>query len=47
MPRYSSLEMFIAGDPISMKRRETFERYRCAQPFYAAGPSPVDRKSVV
>ncbi|NXD69062.1 LAMB2 protein, partial [Eolophus roseicapillus] len=39
-PRYSSLEMFIAGDPISMKRRETFERYRCAQPFYAAGPSP-------
>lgn len=41
LPRYSSLEMFIAGDPSSMERRETFERYRCAQPFYAAGPSPV------
>ncbi|CAN8186227.1 unnamed protein product [Coccothraustes coccothraustes] len=41
LPRYSSLEMFIAGDPSSMERRETFERYRCAQPFHAAGPSPV------
>ncbi|KAJ7416023.1 laminin subunit beta-2 [Pitangus sulphuratus] len=41
LPRYSSLEMFIAGDPSSMKRRETFERYRCAQTFHAAGPSPV------
>ncbi|NXH75212.1 LAMB1 protein, partial [Hydrobates tethys] len=41
LPRYSSLEMFIAGDPGSMDRRETFERYRCAQPFHAAGPSPV------
>ncbi|NXJ62559.1 LAMB2 protein, partial [Rostratula benghalensis] len=41
VPRYSSLEMFIAGDPTSMERRETFERYRCAQPFYAAGPSPL------
>lgn len=41
LPRYSSLEMFIAGDPSSMERRQTFERYRCAQPFHAAGPSPV------
>lgn len=41
LPRYSSLEMFIAGDPGSMERRETFERYRCAQPFHAAGPSPM------
>lgn len=41
LPRYSSLEMFIAGDPGSMERRETFERYRCAQPFHTAGPSPV------
>ncbi|XP_009995324.1 PREDICTED: laminin subunit beta-2 [Chaetura pelagica] len=41
LPRYSSLEMFIAGDPGSMERRQTFERYRCAQPFHAAGPSPV------
>lgn len=41
LPRYSSLEMFIAGDPSSMERRETFERYRCAQPFHTAGPSPV------
>ncbi|XP_030912180.1 laminin subunit beta-2, partial [Geospiza fortis] len=41
LPRYSSLEMFIAGDPGSMERRETFERYHCAQPFHAAGPSPV------
>lgn len=24
-----------------MERRETFERYHCAQPFHAAGPSPV------
>ncbi|NWU72049.1 LAMB2 protein, partial [Pterocles burchelli] len=41
LPRYSSLEMFIAGDPGSLERRRTFERYRCAQPFHAAGPSPV------
>ncbi|XP_009890851.1 PREDICTED: laminin subunit beta-2-like [Charadrius vociferus] len=41
LPQYSSLEMFIAGDPGSMERRKTFERYRCAQPFHAAGPSPV------
>lgn len=41
LPRYSSLEMFIAGDPSSMERREIFERYRCAQPFHAAGPSAV------
>uniref|UniRef100_H3B4L9 Laminin subunit beta 2 n=1 Tax=Latimeria chalumnae TaxID=7897 RepID=H3B4L9_LATCH len=28
-PRYSSLEMFIAGDSAAIKRKETFERYRC------------------
>lgn len=31
MPRYSSLEMFIAGDAASIARKEIFERYRCAQ----------------
>uniref|UniRef100_A0A670Z4W1 Laminin subunit beta-1 n=1 Tax=Pseudonaja textilis TaxID=8673 RepID=A0A670Z4W1_PSETE len=31
VPRYSSLEMFIAGDAASIARKETFERYRCAQ----------------
>uniref|UniRef100_A0A803TJZ0 Laminin subunit beta 2 n=1 Tax=Anolis carolinensis TaxID=28377 RepID=A0A803TJZ0_ANOCA len=31
MPRYSSLEMFIAGDPASIARKEIFERYRCVQ----------------
>ncbi|KAM4651236.1 laminin subunit beta-2 [Discoglossus pictus] len=29
IPRYSSLEMFIAGDPASIHRRGTFERYHC------------------
>ncbi|XP_073447912.1 laminin subunit beta-2 isoform X3 [Aquarana catesbeiana] len=29
VPRYSSLEMFIAGDPASIQRKETFERFRC------------------
>ncbi|XP_064375119.1 laminin subunit beta-2 [Dromaius novaehollandiae] len=41
LPRYSSLEMFTVGDPSAMGRRETFERYRCAQHFHAVGPSPV------
>ncbi|NWI18533.1 LAMB1 protein, partial [Crypturellus soui] len=41
LPRYSSLEMFIAGDPSAMGRRETFERYRCGQHFHAAGLPPV------
>ncbi|ETE64464.1 Laminin subunit beta-1, partial [Ophiophagus hannah] len=31
VPRYSSLEMFIAGDAASIARKETFEHYRCAQ----------------
>ncbi|KAJ6668143.1 hypothetical protein lerEdw1_015520 [Lerista edwardsae] len=31
MPRHSFLEMFIAGDAASIARKETFERYRCAQ----------------
>ncbi|XP_029457085.1 laminin subunit beta-2-like isoform X2 [Rhinatrema bivittatum] len=29
VPRYSSMEMFIAGDPASISRKETFERYHC------------------
>ena len=29
MPRHSSMEMFIAGDPASNSRKQTFERYRC------------------
>ncbi|KAK1158494.1 laminin subunit beta-2-like isoform X1 [Acipenser oxyrinchus oxyrinchus] len=29
LPRYSSLEMFIGGDPVSMNRKESYERYRC------------------
>ncbi|XP_078517952.1 laminin subunit beta-2 isoform X1 [Lissotriton helveticus] len=29
IPRYSSMEMFIAGDPDAISRRETFERIRC------------------
>ncbi|XP_059799850.1 laminin subunit beta-2 [Hypanus sabinus] len=29
VPRYSSLEMFIAGDAASIRRKEAFERYRC------------------
>lgn len=29
LPRYSSLEMFTAGDPASVARKQSFERYRC------------------
>nr|XP_015203458.1 PREDICTED: laminin subunit beta-2 isoform X1 [Lepisosteus oculatus] len=29
LPRYSSLEMFIAGDPAAISRKESFERYHC------------------
>ncbi|XP_048872334.1 laminin subunit beta-2 isoform X1 [Brienomyrus brachyistius] len=29
LPRYSSLEMFIAGDPASIARKQTFELHRC------------------
>ncbi|XP_028979855.2 laminin subunit beta-2 isoform X1 [Esox lucius] len=29
LPRYSSLEMFIAGDPTSIARKQSYERYRC------------------
>uniref|UniRef100_A0A674ETI2 Laminin, beta 2 (laminin S) n=1 Tax=Salmo trutta TaxID=8032 RepID=A0A674ETI2_SALTR len=29
IPRYSSLEMFIGGDPASIARKQSFERYRC------------------
>ncbi|XP_030061842.1 laminin subunit beta-2 isoform X2 [Microcaecilia unicolor] len=29
IPRYSSMEMFIAGDPASISRKEMFERHRC------------------
>lgn len=35
------MEMFIAGDPAAMGRRETFERYRCAQHFHTVVMSPV------
>lgn len=37
VPRYSSMEMFIAGDAAALGRRETFERYRCAQHAWAVG----------
>ncbi|XP_055788480.1 laminin subunit beta-2-like [Salvelinus fontinalis] len=29
LPRYSSLEMFIGGDPASIARKQSYERYRC------------------
>uniref|UniRef100_A0A673LPH3 Laminin subunit beta-2-like n=1 Tax=Sinocyclocheilus rhinocerous TaxID=307959 RepID=A0A673LPH3_9TELE len=29
LPRYSSLEMFTAGDPASIARKQSYERYRC------------------
>ncbi len=29
LPRYSSLEMFTAGDPDSVARKQSYERYRC------------------
>uniref|UniRef100_A0A8C2ICI1 Laminin, beta 2 (laminin S) n=1 Tax=Cyprinus carpio TaxID=7962 RepID=A0A8C2ICI1_CYPCA len=29
LPRYSSLEMFTAGDPASVARKQSYERYRC------------------
>ncbi|XP_018593226.2 laminin subunit beta-2 isoform X2 [Scleropages formosus] len=29
LPRYNSMEMFIAGDPASIARKQSFERYRC------------------
>lgn len=29
LPRYSSLEMFTAGDPASVTRKQSYERYRC------------------
>uniref|UniRef100_A0A8C7QQE5 Laminin, beta 2 (laminin S) n=1 Tax=Oncorhynchus mykiss TaxID=8022 RepID=A0A8C7QQE5_ONCMY len=29
IPRYSSLEMFIGGDPASIARKQSYERYRC------------------
>lgn len=29
LPRYSSLEMFTSGDPASVARKQSFERYRC------------------
>nr|XP_033782232.1 laminin subunit beta-2 isoform X2 [Geotrypetes seraphini] len=29
IPRYSSMEMFIAGDPSSISRKQTFEHHRC------------------
>uniref|UniRef100_A0A4W4EU32 Laminin, beta 2 (laminin S) n=1 Tax=Electrophorus electricus TaxID=8005 RepID=A0A4W4EU32_ELEEL len=29
MPLYSSLEMFVAGDPASVVRKQNYERFRC------------------
>ncbi|XP_041417679.1 laminin subunit beta-2 isoform X1 [Xenopus laevis] len=29
VPRYAAMEMFIAGDPASIQRKDTFESYRC------------------
>lgn len=29
VPRYSSLEMFIGGDPASIHRKDAFERFHC------------------
>lgn len=29
MPRHSSMEMFNAGDPASVSRKQNYERYRC------------------
>uniref|UniRef100_A0A8C1KWE5 Laminin, beta 2 (laminin S) n=1 Tax=Cyprinus carpio TaxID=7962 RepID=A0A8C1KWE5_CYPCA len=29
LPHYSSLEMFTAGDPASVARKQSYERYRC------------------
>ncbi|XP_053890049.1 laminin subunit beta-2 [Malaclemys terrapin pileata] len=41
VPRYSSMEMFIAGDAGAMGRREAFERYRCDQHAWAVGKAPT------
>nr|XP_060622490.1 laminin subunit beta-2 [Anolis sagrei ordinatus] len=41
MPRYSSLEMFIAGDPASIARKEIFERYRCVQQARPVIKAPI------
>ncbi|KAI4871644.1 hypothetical protein NFI96_018573, partial [Prochilodus magdalenae] len=29
IPRYTSLEMFVAGDPSSLTRKQSYERHRC------------------
>ncbi|XP_061418868.1 LOW QUALITY PROTEIN: laminin subunit beta-2-like [Lethenteron reissneri] len=41
LPRHSSLEMFIAGDPASTARRTSFERYRCGDAGRAVSKAPV------
>uniref|UniRef100_A0A8C0JE97 Uncharacterized protein n=1 Tax=Chelonoidis abingdonii TaxID=106734 RepID=A0A8C0JE97_CHEAB len=41
VPRYSSMEMFIAGDAGAMGRREAFERYHCDQHAWAVGTAPA------
>ncbi|CAM5125398.1 unnamed protein product, partial [Eretmochelys imbricata] len=40
-PRYSSMEMFIAGDAGAVGRREAFERYRCGQHAWPVGKAPA------
>ncbi|KAG2470553.1 LAMB1 protein, partial [Polypterus senegalus] len=43
LPRYSSLEMFIAGDPTSLSRKENYERYHCHDTAKAVvRPQPSD-----
>lgn len=29
LPRYNSLDMFVVGDPASILRKQSYERYRC------------------
>ncbi|XP_067396984.1 laminin subunit beta-2 isoform X2 [Emydura macquarii macquarii] len=41
VPRYSAMEMFIAGDAAAIGRRETFERHRCGQHARAVGKGPA------
>ncbi|XP_074861711.1 laminin subunit beta-2 isoform X2 [Carettochelys insculpta] len=41
VPRYSSLEVFAAGDVAAVQRREAFEQHRCAQQAWPVGPAPA------
>ncbi|XP_069795576.1 laminin subunit beta-2-like [Narcine bancroftii] len=42
VPRYSSLEMFIAGDPAAISRKETFERYGCHDNSFGSSGAASD-----